>query len=53
MIAFPTLGVLSVLGANPFRARKSTRAKLAKDAKVKGIKHNEIAHVAVENAFAV
>ena len=35
------LGVLSVLGANPFRAGKSTRAKLAKDAKVKGTKHGE------------
>ena len=29
------LGVLGVLSANPFRAEESTRAKLAKDAKLK------------------
>ncbi len=47
-IAFPNLGVLCVLGANPLRAGESTRAKLAKDAKVKGMKPDEIAQVAVE-----
>ena len=35
------LSNLSVPGANPFRAEESTRAKLAKDAKVKGTKHGE------------
>ena len=50
VIAFPTLGVLS---ANPFRTGKSTRAKLAKDAKFKGTKHNEITRVAAESAFAL
>ena len=34
MIGFLTLGVLGVLGANPFRAGEYTRAK---DAKVKGM----------------
>ena len=59
MIAFLPLGVLCVLGANPFRAGEETRAKvaklakLAKDAKVKGIKHNKIAKVVVEGAFAL
>ena len=49
MTFFPTLGVLSVLSANPFRTGKSTRAKLAK---VKGIKDDQIAQLAVEWAFA-
>ena len=40
---FPNLCVLCVLCANPFRPGKSTRAKLAKDAKVKGINPDEIA----------
>ena len=53
MIAFLPLGVLCVLGANPFRAGVSTRAKVAKLAKVKGIKHNKIAKVVVEGAFAL
>ena len=56
MIAFLPLGVLCVLGANPFRAGEETRAKvakLAKLAKVKGIKHNKIAKVVVEGAFAL
>ena len=47
------LGVLCVLGANPFRAGESTRAKLAKDAKVKGIKHDAFARVVAEWAFAL
>ena len=51
MIAFLTLCVLCVLCANPFRAGKQTRAKGAKDAKFKGIKHGEIARVGVEWAF--
>jgi len=50
MIAFPNLGVLC---ANPLRAGESTRAKLAKDAKLKGKNHNEIAQVVVEWAFAL
>ena len=40
VIPFPNLCVLS---ANPFRPGKSTRANLAKDAKVKGINPDEIA----------
>ena len=47
MIPFPNLCVLCVLCANPFRARESTRAKLAKDPKAKAIKHDEIARVGV------
>ena len=35
MTFFPTLGVLTVLGANPFRAGKTTRAMDAKLAKIK------------------
>jgi len=35
------LCVLGVLSANPFPAGESTRAKLAKLAKVKGTKHGE------------
>ena len=50
MISSLTLGVLGVLGANPFRAREQTRAK---DAKFKGIKQDEIARVRVEWAFAL
>ena len=53
MIAFPTLGVLCVLCASPFRAEEETRAKDAKLAKVKGMKHNEIAQVVVDSAFAL
>ena len=34
-ISFPNLGVLGDLSANPFRARKSTRPKAAKLAKIK------------------
>ena len=47
------LGVLGVLGANPFRAGESTRAKLAKDAKTKGIKPDEFAPVVAERALAL
>ena len=47
------LGVLCVLGANPFHAGESTRAKDAKLAKVKGMKPDEIAQVAMEWAFAL
>ena len=47
------LGVLGVLGANPFRAGESTRAKLAKDAKTKGIKPDEFARVVAERALAL
>ena len=47
------LGVLGVLSANPFRAEESTRAKLAKDAKLKAIKHDEIAPVVVESVYEV
>ena len=53
MIAFLTLGELGVLGANPFRAGKSTRAKDAKDAKVKGMKDDEFAGVVVEGGGAL
>ena len=35
------------------RAGESTRAKSAKDAKVKGIKHDEIARVVLEWALAL
>jgi len=50
VIAFLTLGELGVLGANPFRAGESTRAK---DAKVKGMKDDEIAGVVVEGGGAL
>ena len=43
MIGFLTLGGL---GANPFRAGEETRAKDAKDAKVKGKNDDEIVWVA-------
>ena len=43
-IPFPNLCVLC---ANPCRAEESTRAKFAKDAKAKAIKHDEIARVGV------
>jgi hypothetical protein len=36
-----TLGELGVLGANPFWGGEETRAKDAKDAKVKGMKDEE------------
>ncbi len=36
------LGELGVLGANPIRGGEETRAKGAKDAKVKGMKDNEM-----------
>ena len=52
VIPFPNLGVLCVLCANPFRPGKSTRAKLAKDAKVKGINPDEIARVVLDWTFA-
>ena len=50
MIAFLTLGGL---GANPLRGGEENRAKDAKDAKVKGMKDEEIAGVAAEWAFAL
>ena len=53
MIAFPTLGVLCVLGANPLLAAEETRAKDAKLAKVKGTKYHEILRGGVESAFAL
>ena len=53
MIGFLTLGELGVLGANPFRAGESIRAKDAKDAKVEGMKDGGIARVVVEWGFAL
>jgi len=53
VIAFLNLGELGVLGANPFRAGESTRAKDAKDAKVKGMKDDEFAGVVVEGGLAL
>ena len=53
MIAFLTFTSFAPFARTPFRAGEQTRAKLAKDAKLKGIKHHEIAHVAVESAFAL
>ena len=53
MIAFLTLGELGVLGANPIRAGELNRAKGAKDAKVKGMKDDEIAGVVGEGGFAL
>ena len=50
---FLTLASFASFARTPIRAEESTRAKLAKDAKLKGIKHDEIAHVAVEWAFAL
>ena len=47
------LASLVSLARTPFSSRQQTRAKGAKDAKVKGIKHDEIAHVGVESAFAL
>ena len=48
MIGFLMLGEL---GANPFRAGESTRAKGAKDAKVEGMEDEAIAGVVVERGF--
>ena len=42
MIGFLMLGGLGVLGANRLRAGEENRAKGAKDAKVKGMKVDEI-----------
>ncbi len=53
MIAFLTLASFASLARTPFRAGESTRAKLAKAAKLKGKKHDEIVRVAVEWAFAL
>jgi hypothetical protein len=53
VIAFLTLGELGVLGANPFWAGEENRAKDAKDAKVKGMKDEEIVGVVLEGAFAL
>ena len=53
MIAFLTLASFASFARTPFRVAESTRAKLAKDAKTKGIKHDEIARVVVEWAFAL
>jgi hypothetical protein len=39
---------LASFARTPFRAGESTRAKLAKDAKLKGKKHDEIVPVVVE-----
>ncbi|MEI7773783.1 MAG: hypothetical protein WCK17_03330 [Verrucomicrobiota bacterium] len=44
------LGGLGVLGANPFRGGEENRAK---DAKVGGMKDDEIGRVVVEGAFAL
>ena len=52
-LASCTLGELGVLGANPLRGGEENRAKDAKDAKVKGMKDEEIAGVAAEWAFAL
>jgi hypothetical protein len=48
-------GELRVLwrASNPLRAGEETRAKDAKDAKVKGMKDEEIGGVVVEGAFAL
>ena len=47
------LASLASLARTPFSSRQQTRAKGAKDAKVKGIKHDEIAYARVESAFAL
>ena len=45
MIAFINLGGLSVFGAKAFWGGEESRAKDAKDAKVKGMEDDEIAGV--------
>jgi len=53
MIVFLNLASLASLARTPFRAGQSTRAKLAKDAKLEAKKHDEITQVVVEWAFAL
>ena len=52
MIAFINLGGLGVFGAKAFWGGEESRAKDAKDAKVKGMEDDEIAGVVVEWRFA-
>ena len=52
-IAFLPLAVLASFARTHFRAGEESRAKDAKDAKVKGKKDEEIAGVVEEGAFAL
>ena len=50
---FLTFASFASFARTPIRAGEQTRAKPAKDAKLKGIKHGEITQAVVESAFAL
>ncbi len=53
MVGFLTLASLAFLARTHFGAGEENRAKGAKDAKVGGMKDDEIGRVVVEGAFAL